>query len=84
MTLLGLRGEGGALLGMHGGHITDYEAANHSRCETWVPLGPTDHAHGRPRQVGLTQQKTRRPVSSPARPDMWAQRREDSLTCKPR
>jgi hypothetical protein len=41
----------------------------HSRaCETWVPLGPTDQAHGRPRQVGLAYQKTRGPVSGPNRP----------------
>jgi hypothetical protein len=26
-------------------------------CETWVPLGPTDQAHGRPRQVGPAYQK---------------------------
>jgi hypothetical protein len=31
----------------------------------WVP---TDQAHGRPRQVGPTYQKTRRPVSGPNRP----------------
>jgi hypothetical protein len=32
------------------------------------PWVPTDQAHGRPRQVGLTYQKTRRPVSGPNRP----------------
>jgi hypothetical protein len=29
------------------------------------PWVPTDHAHGRPRQVGPAYQKTRRPVSGP-------------------
>jgi hypothetical protein len=32
------------------------------------PWVPTDQAHGRPRQVGPTYQKTRRPVSGPNRP----------------
>jgi hypothetical protein len=32
------------------------------------PWVRTDQAHGRPRQVGLTYQKTRRPVSGPNRP----------------
>jgi hypothetical protein len=31
----------------------------------WVPI---DQAHGRPRQVGPTYQKTHRPVSGPNRP----------------
>jgi hypothetical protein len=53
-------------------------------CEHGYPWVPTDQAHGRPRQVGPAYQKTRRPVSRPARPDMWNQRCEDSLTCKTR
>jgi hypothetical protein len=32
------------------------------------PWVPTDQGHGRPRQVGLTHQKTRRPVSGPNQP----------------
>jgi hypothetical protein len=32
--------------------------------------------------VGPAHQKTRRPISRPARPDMWTRRREDSLVCK--
>jgi hypothetical protein len=32
------------------------------------PWVPTDQAHGRPRQVGLAHQKTRRPVSGPNQP----------------
>jgi hypothetical protein len=39
---------------------------------------------GHLQQVGPTHQKTRRSVSRPARPDVWAQRREGSLVCKPR
>jgi hypothetical protein len=37
-------------------------------CETWYPWVSTDQDHGRPRQVGLVYQKTRRPVSGPNRP----------------
>jgi hypothetical protein len=43
------------------------------------PWVPTDQAHSRPRQVGPAHQKTRRPVSRLAQPDMWARRQEDSL-----
>jgi hypothetical protein len=48
------------------------------------PWVPTDQAHGRPRQVGPTYQKTRRPVSGPNRPSWWPTRPlkdllEDSL-----
>jgi hypothetical protein len=48
---------------------------------SWVP---TDQAHVCPRQVDPTHQKTRRPVSRPVLPDMWARRREDNLAYKPR
>jgi hypothetical protein len=34
------------------------------------PWVPTDHAHDHPRQVGPAHQKTCRPISRPARPDM--------------
>jgi hypothetical protein len=48
------------------------------------PWVHTDQAHDRHRQVGPPYQKTSRPVSRPAQPDMWAQRCEDNLTCKTR
>jgi hypothetical protein len=48
------------------------------------PWVPTNQAHGHPQQVGPAYQKTRRPVSRPARPEMWVRRREDSLACKTR
>jgi hypothetical protein len=48
------------------------------------PWVPTDQGLSRPRQTGLTCRKTRRPVSEPARPDMWAQGHQDSLECKSR
>jgi hypothetical protein len=37
-------------------------------CETWVPQGSHQLGSRRPRQVGLTYQKTRQPVSGPNRP----------------
>jgi hypothetical protein len=37
------------------------------------PWVPTDQCLNRPQQAGPTYQKTRRPVSGPPRPDMWAQ-----------
>jgi hypothetical protein len=53
-------------------------------CETWYPWVPTDQAHGRPRQVGLAYQKTRRPVSGPNWPS-WRPTRppEDLLEDSP-
>jgi hypothetical protein len=47
----------------------------------WVPM---DQAHGRLRQVGPAHRKTRRPVSRPVWPDMWAWRQENNLGCKSR
>jgi hypothetical protein len=41
------------------------------------PWVPTDQAHGRPRQVDLAYQKTRRPVSGPNRPGWRPTRSED-------
>jgi hypothetical protein len=54
-----------------------------SRCETWVPLGPTDQAHGRPRQMGPTYQKTRRPDSRPNRPSWRPTRPPKDLQASP-
>jgi hypothetical protein len=53
-------------------------------CETWVPLGPHNQAHGRPRQVGPTYQMTRRSVTGPNRPS-WRPTRppEDLLEDSP-
>jgi hypothetical protein len=34
------------------GHDDVVVGDGRSRCETWVPLGPHDQVHGRPRQVG--------------------------------
>jgi hypothetical protein len=48
------------------------------------PWVPTDQAHGHPRQVGPTYQRTRRPVSGPNRPS-WRPTRppEDLLEDSP-
>jgi hypothetical protein len=58
-------------------HLVEYR-------ETWVPLGPTDQAYSRPRQVGPAYQKTHRPVSGPNR-SSWRPTRppEDLLEDSP-
>jgi hypothetical protein len=43
------------------------------------PWVPTDQAHGRPRQVGPTYQKPRRPVSGPNRPSWRPTRPPEDL-----
>jgi hypothetical protein len=43
------------------------------------PWVPTDQAHGRPRQVGPTYQKTRRPVSGLDRLSWWPTRPPEDL-----
>jgi hypothetical protein len=43
------------------------------------PWVPTDQAHGRPRQVGPSYQKTCRPVSGPNRPSWLPTRPHEDL-----
>jgi hypothetical protein len=43
------------------------------------PWVPTDQAHGRPRQVGPTYQKTHQPDSGPNRPSWWPTRPPEDI-----
>jgi hypothetical protein len=44
------------------------------------PWVPTDQAHGHPRQVGPTYQKTRRLVGGPNRPSWWPTRPPENIS----